>query len=115
MLTSNIDWELPRMQDSIPQRKRALQRPLGCPRTPETLIIYTCIRSLCNYAVELNCKKMDVVIGSEGDEHRIIPENHSHFIEAHTSSGRVVSSGRFSILNSQGVTLSASILWPGFS
>ncbi|XP_076201063.1 uncharacterized protein LOC143163499 isoform X2 [Aptenodytes patagonicus] len=96
MLTSDIDWELPRMQDSIPQRKGALQRPLGYPRTPETLIIYIRLRSLCNYAGELNCKKVDVVILSEGDKHGIIPENHSHCLEAHTSSGRVVSSGRHS-------------------
>ncbi|OPJ83129.1 hypothetical protein AV530_010539 [Patagioenas fasciata monilis] len=52
------------MQDSIPQRKGALQRPLGYPRTPETLIIYIHIRSLCNDTGEINCEQMDVVIGS---------------------------------------------------
>lgn len=44
-------------------------------------IIYTHVRSLCVYAGESNCEKMDVVIGSEGDEHRIIPENHHHCLE----------------------------------
>ncbi|KAM6069980.1 uncharacterized protein LJ206_012524 isoform 3-T3 [Theristicus caerulescens] len=38
---------------------------------------------------------MDVAIGSEGDEHGIIPENHSHCLEVHTGSGRVVSSERY--------------------
>lgn len=44
-------------------------------------IICTLIRSLYYDAGELNCKKKDVVIGSEGDEQGTIPENHSHCLE----------------------------------
>lgn len=32
------------------------------------------IRSFCNDAGKLNCKKMNIIIASEGDEHGIMPE-----------------------------------------
>ncbi|KAK2515429.1 hypothetical protein Q9966_015335 [Columba livia] len=76
------------MQDSIPQRKGALQRPLGYPRTPETLNLMVFLKvgyGSREYAsLHHQVKAKWVGERREGEEPSFIPE----FTEYHTGEER---------------------------
>ncbi|KAM3670531.1 uncharacterized protein VK521_004482 isoform 1-T1 [Ammospiza maritima maritima] len=50
------------MQDSIPQRKGALQRPWCYPRTPETLL---CMLSMMLYGMGYPCGQLEPAVASQ--------------------------------------------------